>query len=106
MEVFDGPGKSVGRRFGLFVRTRALTGFGSPGENELGRQPVEELGMAWFGAHLAEVVGGGDEAGAKMLLPDAIDQDACRQRLALAHDPACQGQTASFRGGGQRRLSV
>ena len=44
--------------------------------NEAAREVVEEFGVAGWGGHVAEVVGGGDEAGAEVLLPDAVDEDA------------------------------
>ena len=43
-------------------------------------EEVEQLGVAGFVAAEAEVAGGGDEALAEMMMPDAIDDDARGQR--------------------------
>ena len=44
--------------------------------DEAGGEVVEEFGVSGRGGHVAEVVGGGDEPGAEVLLPDAIHEDA------------------------------
>src|SRR6185503_8454119 len=35
---------------------------------------------------VAEIIGSADESIAEMMLPDSVDHDACRQRIALAGD--------------------
>ena len=44
--------------------------------DEAGGEVVEKFGMSGRGGHVAEVVGGGDEAGAEVLLPDSVHEDA------------------------------
>src|SRR5579875_4050267 len=41
-------------------------------------------------AELAEIARGTDDAFAEMMLPDAIDHDACRQRMVRPRQPAGQ----------------
>ena len=58
---------------------------------ELGRQPVEQLGMRRELPHPAEVVGGGDDSPAEMVLPDAVD-DRLASRAALRGSVSQSGQ--------------
>ena len=58
-----------------------------PGADELGRQPVEQLGMLGRLALHAEVFLGLDDAVAEIGLPEAIDGDARGERM-LRHRPA------------------
>ena len=44
--------------------------------DKAGGKIVEKFGMGGRRGHVAEVVGGGDEPGAEVLLPDAIYEDA------------------------------
>src|SRR4051794_40842623 len=46
-------------------------------------------------ACLAEVAERLDDAAAEMLFPEAIDQDASRQRMIGLSKPACEGQPPS-----------
>src|SRR5262245_1668770 len=59
--------------------------------------------MRGTGTHLAEVVGSGDEAFTKMLLPDAIHDDAGGKCVVAAGDPFGEGNAAAF---GRIRYSV
>ena len=47
---------------------------------ELRRQILEQCGIGWWIADGAEVVGGVDDAGAEVPLPDAVDPDAGGER--------------------------
>src|SRR5437660_624025 len=51
--------------------------------------------MAGLRPGLAEVVQRGDEAGAEMMLPDAIDQHTSEQRILRRCDPAREGRAPS-----------
>src|SRR2546423_1257992 len=55
--------------------------------DELIGEPVEELGMSGTAAHAAKIVRGGDDAGSEMILPDAIDHHARRQRIRRFCNP-------------------
>src|SRR6266851_1069380 len=57
--------------------------------DELYGQPVEQLGMRGSGTEMAEVVGCGDDALAEVALPDAVDENAGRQRMIRARQPLC-----------------
>jgi len=46
------------------------------------REPVEQLGICWSRAHEPEIVRGGDEALAEVLLPDPVHDHARRERIA------------------------
>ena len=48
--------------------------------DQLGGQPFEQLGVGRALALRAEVVGGGDDPAAEVVLPEPIDGDARRQR--------------------------
>src|SRR5262249_4955330 len=60
-------------------------------------QPIEQLRMRGGIAHCAEVAGRGDDAGAEMMLPQAIDEDTGCQRIVLARQPTSQSRTPSRR---------
>jgi len=45
--------------------------------HEVGCEPVEEVRVGGRVAEAAEVAGGGGEALTEVLLPDAVDEDAC-----------------------------
>ena len=64
------------------------------------REPVEQFGMRGRGAHEAEVVRGGDEALAEVLLPDAVHDHAGGERVIGARDPLCKAEATI----GKRRL--
>src|SRR5207245_800761 len=49
--------------------------------DELVSQPVEQFGMAGGITEPAQVAGRGDEAAAKMLLPDAVDDHPRREGM-------------------------
>ena len=57
----------------------------APGD-QLAGQPVEQLGMAGFLAHGAEVVGRLDDPFAEMVLPDPVDQHARQERVGRGID--------------------
>ena len=63
--------------------------------DEPGRQPIEQLGVRGPGAHRTEVVRRRHDAFAEMLLPDAVDDDAGRERVARAGDPFGERQPAA-----------
>jgi len=51
----------------------------------------------WF-AEPAEIVAGGHQSSAKVVLPDAIDHDPRRQRMFGASDPAGKFEPAASLG--------
>ena len=63
--------------------------------DELGGQPIEQFGIRRQRAHLAEIAGRADDAGAEVPSPDAIDHHARRQRIVVGGDPFGQGAPAS-----------
>ena len=73
------------------------------GADELGRQPVEQLGVRRRLALDAEVLGRLDQARAEMVLPDPVDGHAGRQRVVGTSQPARQAEAVARRAGGQRR---
>ena len=111
-EAVAGVGRKAGREgsvvgaTGLAVGLReddlAVQAFDPPAAfDEIGGEPVEQFGVAGGFAVGAEVAGGADEASAEMVLPDAVDQDAGRERVVFVADPVGQGEAA---GGLRRRL--
>ena len=46
-------------------------------------------------AHAAEVVGRADDAGAQMVMPDPIDDDAAGQRMMGSTQPSSEGQVTT-----------
>jgi hypothetical protein len=66
--------------------------------DEADGQPVEQFGMTRFLAAIAEVVAGRHQASAEVMLPDAVDHDASRQRIVRRGDPAGQLQSPALRG--------
>ena len=50
------------------------------------RQMVEQFGMRGPLAQQAEIAGRADDAAAEMVLPDAVDDHAGRQRVVAAGD--------------------
>src|ERR1700733_13497368 len=54
------------------------------------RQPVEQLRMRGLLPHAAKVAGTVDDAAAKVIEPDAIDDRPPRERIATIDDPAGQ----------------
>ncbi len=78
--------------------------------HELAGQPVEQLGMTGGRSLGAEVVVGLDQAAAEIRLPDPVDDDAGRERIAAIDQPARQVQAigrssrdSNPRGGATRR---
>src|SRR5690606_32851019 len=65
--------------------------------HELGREPVEQFGMAGAFAELAEVGGGGDEAAAEVVLPDPVDEDAGGEGVVRPRQRAGQGEAGGLR---------
>src|SRR5262249_52788032 len=49
--------------------------------DKLGRQVVQKPWMGWLLPHAAEVIWSADDAGPEMVLPQAIDQDTCAERV-------------------------
>ena len=66
--------------------------------HEIAREPIEQLGMRGRVADDAEIAGRGDDAAAEMVLPEPIDDDACRQGMIGAGEPC--GQLGAAAGGG------
>ena len=62
------------------------------GADELGGQPVEQLGVAGRLALHAEVLGGLHQAGAEELLPGAVDRHAGRQRVVRRRPASAPGR--------------
>src|SRR5262245_23946865 len=62
---------------------------------EFDGQPVEQLGMRRFAAHFAEVIGCIYETSAEVVMPDAVDDGAPRQRVVRIGQPAGQGRAAA-----------
>ena len=58
------------------------------------RQVVEQLGMRRRSAIAAEIARRVDDAGAKVVLPEPVHQDARRQRVVRANDPPRQSKAA------------
>ena len=58
------------------------------------REPVEQFRMRWRGTHEAEVVRGGHEALAEVLLPDTIHDHAGGKRVVVACNPLCEAEAA------------
>ena len=67
---------------------------------EFGGEPVEEFGVGGGGALHAEVVFGFDEAASEVLLPDAVDDDACGEGVFRADDPFGEIEAVGLKGGG------
>src|SRR5260221_12145421 len=63
--------------------------------DEADGQPVEQLGMSRPRALRAEVIGSRDNTSSKMILPNAIDDHARRQRIVRPGQPARERKTAA-----------
>ena len=63
------------------------------GFDELHGQPIEQFAMAGHLALQTKVLGGFDDAGPKVTLPNPIDGDSSGQRVFTRDHPACQFQT-------------
>src|SRR5947209_2936480 len=63
--------------------------------HQLDGEPVEQVGMRWWGAVAAEVMRGGHQGSAEMPAPDVVDRDAGGQRIATVVDPAGQRRPPS-----------
>src|SRR5260370_1581662 len=63
--------------------------------NKLTSQGIEQLGMSRRLAELAEIAGRAHDPGAKVLLPDAVDDHAGRQRMVRPGKPARQLEPAA-----------
>src|SRR6266511_356892 len=79
--------------------------------NEFGSQPVEQFRMSRRHPGLAEIVRRRHETPAEMMLPEAIDDNACGQRVVAAGDPvgehsATSGRLRAARGEFRCRLLV
>ena len=62
--------------------------------DELVGEEVEQLGVARFVAAEAEIAGGGDEALAKVMVPEAVHDDAGGERVVGMGDPVREGESA------------
>src|SRR5213593_1616751 len=58
-----------------------------PALDELGRQPIQKLGMRWPGALRAKIIHRAGKAGAKKELPEPVDKDARREGIFGRDDP-------------------
>src|SRR5262245_15243176 len=56
--------------------------------NEFGREPIQQLRVRRWFALYAEVFAGADDAGAEVLLPDAVHRDARCERVFGRDEPA------------------
>ncbi len=70
--------------------------------DESAGEVVEQLGVRWGEPSAAEVVLGGDEATAEVVLPDPVDHHAGGQRIGRPSQPIGQGEAAAPRVGGTR----
>src|SRR5207249_4779361 len=66
---------------------------------EARRQPVEQFWVRRAVAVEAEVVGGGDQAAAEVVVPDAVHDDAGGERVGGVDDPVGQASAAFGFGG-------
>ena len=79
-----------------------LQGFDIPSAgNELGGQPIEELGMGRQFTLAAEVFAGLHQTRAKAALPKAVHRNPRREGIGWIHQPACQGQSIGRESHGQ-----
>ena len=62
---------------------------------EFAGEPIQQLGVRRLFGHVAEIIGGRDEALAEVLEPNAIHRDAGGQRVILARDGLRQLQAAA-----------
>ena len=91
-----------GSQLGRLARRLAIGGRGHdqgverldapPLADEFGREPVEQLRMGWGHARTAEVVRGGDDPVAEVLLPDPVDEDPRGQGMIGPGEPAREGE--------------
>ena len=72
--------------------------------DELGGQPVEQLGMRGMGAILAEIAGRAHQPFAEVILPDPVHHHPRCQRVLGAGNPFCQRQPAARAASGKRYL--
>ena len=63
--------------------------------HELHGQPVQQFGMRRGVTHLAEVVQRADDAAAKVVVPDAIDDHSRCERIVARGDPLRQRQSTT-----------
>ena len=75
--------------------SRCIAFTSQPGSDELGRQPVEQLGVRRRLALEAEVLGGLHQPDAEMLLPEPVDGHAGGQRVLGRRQPAGQAQAVA-----------
>ena len=71
--------------------------------DELSGQPVEEFGMRRLVALRAKIFRRLHQAGAEVLLPEAIHRHACGQRVRRIDQPAREAEAIGGRAGGQGR---
>ena len=69
--------------------------------HELDGEPVEQFGMRWAFALRAEILAGGDQPGAEIRLPNAVDESAGRRGRAAVGQPAGEGQPVARRVSGK-----
>ena len=61
---------------------------------ESARKVVEQLGVRGLAAEEAEVARRIDDTGAEVMLPGAVREHARRERIIVARNPLCEGETA------------
>ncbi len=57
---------------------------------------VEQLRMSWSGSVDTEVVRRRNDSLTEQVLPDAVDDDACRQRVIGTSQPLCEFNAATL----------
>ena len=60
---------------------------------EFHRQPVQQVRMAWVGAHAAKIIGRGTDSHPEMVLPKAIDDGSPGKWVIRPKNPGCQGHS-------------
>src|SRR5262245_54229496 len=63
--------------------------------DKVASEVIEQFGMAWSRARLTQIIWSGDDSGAKVVLPDAIDHDAGEEGIFRRSDPAGEGGAAT-----------
>ena len=89
----DGRRLPVGRRHHDRLDQRLL----APAlRHQLGREPVEQLGMRRRRALRSEVLAGLDQAASEQLLPQAVDDDARHERVVRIDEPSRKTQAVGW----------
>ena len=90
----DGSLAAAARRYVLDVTiSRCSRLAASAALEQLAGEPIQQLAMRRPGSARAEVVAGGDQPWAEMMLPDAVDPTRAHQRVVAAGEPVGQRST-------------